>query len=266
MKKVNGLILGLAVLLAFGCGGDEKKKEDPTPETLPQKNCRVIEQVNANGSKNTFVYNSDGKISRINYLLPAPNTSYHVEISYNTAGNIAEEKTIKDKNEYESGNLYSYNADNLPDKIKNYLVMNGDPVVNGFREYKYNASKQVIKINYFSVPDTVLNFYKVYSYSSPNLVVEKQYQRDASGSFYLAQTVTTQYDNNKHPYLALGYYYYPRLVSANNVLKKNFEYRTGTMSEVAFTYVYNSQGYPVQQTTVENRSSGSTNTWTYDCQ
>ena len=144
--------------------------------------------------------------------------------------------------------------------------MNGDPVVNGFHEYKYNAAKQVIKINYFSVPDTVPNFYKVYSYPSPNLVVEKQYQNNGSGSFYLAQTVTTLYDDKKHPYLALGYYYYPSLVSANNVLKKNFEYRTGSSSEVAFTYVYNAEGYPVQQTTVQNGSQGSSNYYTYNCQ
>src|SRR5690606_33496806 len=43
MKKVNALVLVLAVLLAFGCGGDD-------PE--PAKNCRLI--------KRTLEYNNNG--------------------------------------------------------------------------------------------------------------------------------------------------------------------------------------------------------------
>ncbi|MBK0403205.1 hypothetical protein I5M27_09425 [Adhaeribacter sp. BT258] len=72
LKKLNTVLLSLAVLLAVSCG-KESKKEDPEPEQVQnpvRRTCQLTGQNQGGGFYNTYVSDSTGKIIRINYNVP----------------------------------------------------------------------------------------------------------------------------------------------------------------------------------------------------
>jgi hypothetical protein len=260
LRKVNALVLGLAVLLVVSCGEDEKT--DPAPAPTP-RTCKVTQ---LNGSD--FIYDNTGKLVRINWV----GIKHHQEIFYNAAGNISEIKDFDNSNVYISRQVYNYNAFNLPERIYSYFLnTSGLPSELNVSYFQYNAAKQLVKTIYYKtpnypLPDTVTENYSLFTHLSGNHVVEKYYAKDWNGILGLATTREMNYDNMKNPYHLIGYLDTRSLISPHNLTSTTYPGSTDTYT---ITYSYNTDGYPTQQTVFLNGQlapMGRNDRWTYSCQ
>src|SRR5688572_12462100 len=104
LKKVNAFVLGLAVLLAVGCGGDEendpavqgpvaenfkscklrKSKEDTVTYSYVYDNQGRVLQKNAASRNVIYQYNALGKVSRSIFFYYKPDTSMVINYEYNS--------------------------------------------------------------------------------------------------------------------------------------------------------------------------------------
>src|SRR5687768_14140910 len=122
LKKVNALVLGLLVLLTFGCGGDE-------PE-LVKRNCIVVKRfatgINAFSSAGSttqeLTLNTQGQIAEVLHRISHGNindeiTGRTVNI-YNGSGQLSKkEYYIYPDNKLLEFYLYEYNNDGLLAKV-----------------------------------------------------------------------------------------------------------------------------------------------------
>ncbi|MFC5271114.1 hypothetical protein [Adhaeribacter terreus] len=262
MKKVNVLILGLAVLLAFGCSGDEKK-DDPIPEDQVQKNCLLTKIVSPETTYD-LIYNSAGKVIRINDTRQDSTISSHMEITYNAGGNIAEIKHFNNKNATYLQEIFSYNSQNLPDTIYSiYSFQTGT-----FNTYEYNAAGQLTKWSNFSGSKVTPSHYTEVTYPAPNQTKEMLYSYDALGNVLLNSTYEKQYDNKKSPHAPFDAVFKP-IISSNNLLSfKITNHSQGTTLIYTYTYIYNAADYPIQQAVTYSHVPlpPAVSTFTYNCQ
>jgi hypothetical protein len=250
------LILGLAVLLAFGCGGDEKK-EDPVPEGPIQKRCLITKQVGSDVTVD-FIYNNAGKLIRANLMYPNnPANNWYQEISYNTSGNVSDIKSFENNNVEFQREVYTYNSANLPDTI--FLVVNSQTA--GYTKYEYDSAKKLIKR---IVGGTTVNNYKEYTYPAPGQVKEILHTR-SNGNLVLNTTTVNQYDNKRNPYSQLGFYSEMLLISPNNLISSTTtDHIQGTTRSFSNSLIYNAEDYPTQ--IIAQSSASTSHIYTYNCQ
>lgn len=270
LKKVNALVLGLAVLLAVGCG-EEAKKEDPTPENPVQKNCLLSKETNFQGYVTEYHYNSAGNVESIDYSdINAPGYVHHAyQMSYNADGNITEKKFFQPSdNLNDQTTLYTYNTDKLLVKRKNIMLVKNVWEDREIHEYKYNAAKQLIKESYRGSGDTTTQNYALYSYPAPDHVVVDTYFKDAAGNYILTYNTHFYFDNKNYHGSSLGYLRFPddkaSLLKRNIISYSSTDYRSGKTTTNTTAYVYNEEGYPVQ---IVNPATGAASTtFDYSCQ
>ena len=262
MKKVNALVLGLAVLLAFGCEKDEKK-EDPTPEGQTPKSCQLTKIVSPETTSD-FIYNNAGKIIRINEIQQDSTNNSHLEITYNAAGNIAEVKHFNNKSTPYLHETYSYNAQNLPDTI--YSMVSSQ--AGTYKTYEYNAAGQLIKWSYFVRSQTIPSNYTEITYPAANQTKEIIYSRDALGNVVLNTTYENQYDNKKVPNALFNALFKPAISSNNLLSSKITNHQQGTTLIYTYSYTYNAADYPMQQSVTYSQFSlpPAVSSYTYNCQ
>src|SRR6478752_1979452 len=94
MKKVNALVLGLVVLLAFSCGKKEKN-DDPTPANTEgtvqtQKTCKVTNHHTFDyNSDFAYLYNAAGQLINVARTSPTASLTFSDSIKYDSNGNIS---------------------------------------------------------------------------------------------------------------------------------------------------------------------------------
>ena len=275
MKKLNRIVVGLAVLLAVSCG-KESKNEDPAPEVQTQnpvqnpapKTCQLIYQ--SQGSPSLYYTNdSTGKVIRITSPSPfPPDYGFYQELLYNADGNIEEVKNYNGNNELNNYQVYTYNADKLPETITNYSVYTNGPIYQGYALFEYNAAKQLIKKSLLGPSQSVSTNYTVYTYPAPDQSKEEIYSADASGNIRLVSTTITHYDNKKSPYSLLNFMNQRMLISKHNdIATFQTNHTTGATHNYTRVYEYNDEDFPVKvTTTTQGNNFPSTMTWTYNCQ
>lgn len=249
LKKVNALLLGLMLILAFGCG-----EEDPAPAKPIQKSCLLIKEVKP-GSTRDFFYNNAGQLVRVNFEFPIYNT--YLKIFYNSSGNVTNIKYIDPSDSLQRE--YIYNADNLPDTV--YFVRNSKKET--YTKYEYNSDKKLIKRSEFGVGNATASSYNAISYPGPGQSKEMLYILDNTGNPVLESTTIKTYDDKKSPYTSLGFYYDQILVSGNNILTyASTDHSDGVTHTLTYSHNYNTEGYPVQTIAPPTVSID----FTYNCQ
>jgi YD repeat-containing protein len=145
LKKVNALVLGLAVLLAAGCGDDEKGS--PSPGNATQANCKLTKHTTSL-SATEYIYDNAGKLVRVNHTSSvSPESNSYELITYDADGNITAVKNMV----HGYSKVLSYNSNNQPDTIYHF---NGS-VKSGFITCGYNAANQLVKWSSVSAHETV---------------------------------------------------------------------------------------------------------------
>ena len=247
LKKGNALVLGLAVLLALGCG-DKEKKEDPTPVNQVQKDCLLTRETTFQGSITEYNYNSSGRLESIDFI--ANGWKHHAyEMSYNADGNISEARFLQPfTNLNDQKTIYTYNADKLLVTKTKLMLVNNVWEKREIFDYKYNAAKQLIKERYYVGLDTTTLNYSLFSYPAPGQVIVAFYTKDTSGNFSSGSKTHYYYDNKNHYASSLGYFRFPEdkgYLLKHNVISSTTVYLNGTNTNNT-TYNYNVDGYPAQ--------------------
>ena len=248
LKKVNALVLGLAVLLALGCGKDYKQDE-PSPENMALKDCLLTKSTDAGGEANEYIYNSAGKVESINYISSSTGQKFRIsEQIYNSDGNISEYKFYQWNNVNDQKHIYTYNADKLLASRTFVQLQNNIWTEKKADQYRYNAARQLIKKSYHSsLPDTTTDYYSLYSYPATDQVVEKFYLKDVAGNFKLRFTFHYKYDDKSFYATSLGYSdWNPQLSKHNVISEATIDHFAGTTTTETYAYTYNADGYPVQ--------------------
>jgi hypothetical protein len=254
LKKVNALVLGLAVLLTVSCGVEEKKKEDPAPIEPTQETCQLTSAGSAVLLR--YAYDSKGKVDSM-YI----RGSTYFKVIYNSAGNPTEIKSFDINNTPIALTTYSYNSNGiLESRFSGPLPSDG--YSNRNYKYYYNSANQLIKQT-VHWKDTVTLEKITYSYPAPDQVISKGYSPATNGGGYpLYYTRHNYYDNMKNPTLLLGYLIDDPLSSHNVIRMITTEHPSNTTSTIDYTYVYNEAGFPVKRT----RNGSPNYSWTYNCQ
>lgn len=270
MKKVNALVLGLAVLLAFGCGGDEKKKEDPTPDNQVAviKTCSIAKYHTFNyNSDYTYFYNTAGEVINVVRTSPTSWLNYSDSVHYDTKGNISRISRY----EAGTGNLseytdFHYNTNNNVTERRRFLqTPPGGPIQAGdFTLFSYDGAGRLIKSS-------------DYNTIQPNPFSETDYFYNADGSIRsekysvaIDQREVTEYtfDGNKNPWSEKKYNPNYWVSFKHNPIKIiTTTYYGGVLRSTQnthFSYTYNPNGYPTEM--IGNNNPGYKETWTYNCQ
>lgn len=241
-------------MLAVGCAESEAIKDDPAPAVQARKTCKPQKLVKAESTVD-FIYDTAGKLTRVNINYPNdPANNWYQEITYNGSGNIALIRYVEANNAEFQRELYTYNADNLPDTI--FLKINSRNA--GYTRFEYDAAKKLVKRE---VGDVLVQHYKEFSYPAAGQVKEMLYTR-SSGNLVLNSTTINQYDTKANPYAQLGFYQEAMLVSPHNlVASSTTDHLQGTTRSFSFSHTYNTEEYPVETTASGQLAA----TWTYSC-
>src|SRR5687767_12981275 len=168
MKKVNALVLGLAVLLAFGCGNDD-------PEPPSQGLCQLLNSTD-DGLTAEYIYNIDNQVIRINRNWANPLSKFHEEITYNSNGNLSEIKGFDNNDIQRVTWAFIYNANNLPDTV--YILENSTKI--RYIKYEYNSEKKLIKRGEYDPFSHTMYQLKEISYPTDEQTKEMVYSRDSA--------------------------------------------------------------------------------------
>ncbi|KAA9340215.1 hypothetical protein [Adhaeribacter soli] len=289
LKKVNALILGLAVLLAVGCGKDDPKPQS-NPQTPAQRTCKLTKYVLSYpvvGSyyEEHYVYDNAGKVIWINYVnfssgstVPAKDSTRN-EIIYHPDGRVKETVQTSYSGTYTKRNFYYYNNADLLKEVSDYDRNQGTPSFWNFSyKYEYNAAEQLIKSTSFTFLDTAFKSEMHFSYPTANQVKSMHYSTDSSGVTHLDATVIFQSDGSKSPYIIAGNFMQGGYLQLNNFLPgatpfgKNVisssytNYTNGQSGTQFYQNTYNAHGYPIERTTSENGRIFIKEKWYYYCQ
>ena len=275
LKKVNALVLGLAVLLAFGCGVD-----DPEPEKI-KKNCTVIERVvhytNNFGQQltetNEAILNAKGEIEEVMYKTFLSNNlsnaiqTYKITHVYNSTGQLIRKNFFflpdnKLINYYE----YEYNSNSLTSKIIGYAILNSDTIQNSKDSLVYYPDNRIKR--YYTNPAV----YNDYSYPSSNQVIKKTIFFDAAKDQEVIQNLyEIELDSKRANEAAIYLFHIPRGTidefSSNIISIKATNNVLGTTNTITYSYQYNSDDYPISWTSTNSSNNQvSTGSYNYNCQ
>ncbi|MFC5271116.1 hypothetical protein [Adhaeribacter terreus] len=269
MKKVNALVLGLAVLLAFSC--EKEKKDDPAPET-PQpaeatfKGCILTQDSSFSGSyKINYKHNAKGQITELKYFTRTDTTTE--QFTYKPDGNIV---TFSYSNPQEGAGYlsYQYNANNLISRIdiNNQPKGSGQFALDLYMLFTYDSLQRVKQRTSFYPPFTTWSYQDRYTYLPTGNIVVKRYT-DGNGIPMLTNTTEYGFDTKKNPtptqLTLIGDELY---TSHNTTYKRSVHHTTNVTNEFFITYQYNADDYPVNRTVVRNNYPTGGNAYKYHCQ
>lgn len=267
LKNIKVLPGWLFLLLVLGCS-EKQEEQNPVPESNSTAKCLLAKHttaVNTTLSVSDFTYDAAGRLTRAAYSSPvSPGGNSYVDITYNAAGQVARIADFDRNNVAGNHKVFSYNAGGQPDTIANYR--GATPL--GYTVYEYNAAGQLTRESVFTPFDSLSLHYAAFTYPAADRTTIMRYKRNANGTASLDNTTQLLYDDKRHPYAELGYFYEPLLYSRHNVLTSTITYSgQAYVNEQTYTYDYNAAGYPVKQIITSGQSSAQTvNTFTYNCQ
>lgn len=274
MRKVNILVLGLAVLLAVACGKDKDPEPDTSKSDKLTGNCRltstrILVQGYDNGEE--FIYDAQGKVIKVLQL--ANNTPWpgsYKEVEYNQAGQVI--KISK----FTAGNLdefktYFYNSLGQVEMEKEFFIATNNPpaVVRQIRQrtFTYNAANQLLRAVNMDVQNSdSATSYSNYFYPSANTAR----QEIANGTSPVHLIFEFTFDDKKTPATALplpGYLVEHGFPGHNFLnLKITEVYNGNKIENHYYNYQYNAEGYPVSRTETNTYNNiVAITSYTYTC-
>jgi hypothetical protein len=141
---------------------------------------------------NEYIYNIDGKITRINNYLTGGGqstlTSYFI-YQYNSEGRISESILYSDEHSGISRGVYSYNAQGKLTRIDEAVSFDGDKdldIIDFFEVYNYNASGQLTKMTRREQNYT-MDYYTDYTYDDKGYLASYESWYLDNGNMVLKQ-------------------------------------------------------------------------------
>ena len=258
LKKLNVFGLGLTLLLAAGCSGNEEHQNDPSPIDSSQRTCQLADE--GTSARYAYFYHSNGKLDQM--IAPDGVRKY---VAYNAAGNMTEIRSLDANSNLVELVTITYNANNLPEsRLTRYTPVNSQSYYWQAKNY-YNSANQLIKRT-LHLDDTVTSFVDIYSYPAADQVIDQYYRVSATGTYQLESTFQTFYDNMKSPTYYIGYLWSDEiLLSSHNPTKAiRINHLNNTTVTNTCTYDYNSEGFPIKR--IGSIDPTLAHTWTYNCQ
>lgn len=283
-------MLGLAVLLAFGCGKEEKDAT-PQPEEIiqpvQQAGCQIKKQrlvAYGDTSDIPYYYDSQNRLIRIGDL-----NGRRALYSYDASGLKV---TIK--------HYYYVSSPKLDTTLSSYVVLEYYP--NGLlRSIKtlatlqpvtlaeeiihiYNAANQLIRRDYYRYPDPSPLWAANYTYLSSSTIKEELFYLKLNMPPNLERTTIFTFDNKKMPFKISDFhkegwdygsllhrdrsgYHFP---DYGNIIKIDRTTHLGSDHQVeTYSYKYNAQGYPIGWSSIYQANGATftaTSTYEYNCQ
>ncbi len=284
LKKLNAVLAGLLVLLAFGCGGTE---EDPTPDPVSvpaatARHCRVTESSShVYGYEYAYTYNAAGQVIKAVRTSPLTYLSNYDLVEYNTLGlvdKITRKKADHTLSEYR---IYEYTPDLLVQKETKYALANPADSTSAapftFNEYTYDAQRRLTRITYFAAnqPATPSGF-TAFTFRPDGSLLEEQYNNDL---ITVSVSREYQFTNSKAPAEKVAYFdLWDSLqppsagILFNKVpasITQTHYNSTGTVVQqntFQYNYTFNADGYPLVQSMGTPGQQPLINSWTYNCQ
>ncbi|KAA9340210.1 hypothetical protein F0P94_07635 [Adhaeribacter soli] len=254
-KKGNALVLGLAFLLAVGCGGDEKKKGDPAPQPLVygSRTCVPVKFTNQSGNEVNYEYNANGQ------LIKAIFGSVYEVVKYNSAGQVSKISTYESgANPFRNHVLFTYSSNGvLASEITYIPTTPSDSTTNKpaeVREYTYDGTNRLIEIESHPYRNpNIISSRDTYTYHANGKVLISEFR---GSSLTLNQTREFEFSGGKGPagvvpYLKLQMTYGNQIIF--NKLPKTVVltsyYPDGSVNNqntftFNYSYTFNSDGYP----------------------
>lgn len=270
LKKVNALIMGLLVLLAIGCGKDEKEEIRPAQ----QKQVCTLVSARVNNYPYKFQYDSSGKLIRIDLLSDIDNSSLEYRIlEYNSAGKIAKTNFYGSwNNSFMRSEIYSYNAAGLLYQKALTENLQSPPVV--YETFEYDSLNQLLKKSHVNCADGP--HYSTYSYPANNIIKEEVY-KEYNRQFYLTEIREWRFGTVKNPLGQFGYLDFGYENDGINRTLYTFDYLATSYKstfpgpvldelETNITYTFNPDDYPITGTANRNNLYIINNTYEYSCQ
>ena len=283
LKKVNAFVLGLAVLLAFGCGGDEEPVPENTPgNNISQTGCRPVTSKHhaVYGEEDReYFYDAAGQVEKVS-MAKSSKPSQLLLISYSATGKVTwirrynlPAKTLFGKSHF------LYNADSLVNKEVLYNAATpGDsttfmPVSE--INYEYDAAKRLIKFSQSPYQSTSVYGYTTFSYGANNTLTEEEF---AGSPLMIGWRNEIQYlSNGKAPGNKLAYFNLPPRATTSDEFRfgllpvtiqstQFFMGAPASQKTFSYSYVYNTEAYPTEQIMSFPNQQPLTNYWTYNCQ
>jgi hypothetical protein len=268
MKKVNALVLGLAVLLAIRCG-KQNKQDDPDPINSQRQQCIITSIVETRfNSPNTtaFYYNPQRVLMGYNNGDRYSSTKDSVSLLYDSAGEL--DKVIEYENGIVKGYItYDFNSAGLLNKASTFhgTFGSGTAALVMYNTFEYNSANKLIKINSFNGQHQAF-VYSKYIYPSATSVRNEIYQIANNDTLPLGQIREYTFDNNKSFQNLLGPAYRVGQISENNPLTLKITYPGIDTANYSYSYTFNSYGFPISETAYFNGNQSSNTIYNYDCQ
>lgn len=277
LKKVNALVLGLAVLLAFAC--EKNNNPEVTPNVSNNQNAPKCvatswQAVATNPAiSGQYEYDNQSRIIKAKYYTDIYWT-YQLEIQYNNAGAIQE---IIGRNVATNAVLeriiYDYNPGGQLIK-RTYYTTNfaGQYGLTNWNTYEYNAANKLNKINHYQPADpNVAVAFSTITYPGPDQVTMEIYSFTNSSPF-LGHRYENTYDSRKKPQPFVGIRPtddFDLLSEGNLTIEKHTTYSGSDSTTVIknFTYQYNENGFPTEKNISWNGNAPAlTEIFNYTCQ
>lgn len=273
LKKVNALVLGLVVLLAFGCGGDEPEPDQKAEEPQAQNYTRCrIETSTIQGQLSKFIYNAQGEVIQITDATG----KVTAEITYDSSGLLIEKAGYSYFGSIPTNKtVYEYNADSLPQKQIDYNRISAtDPLVeSGYHTFTYDAQKNLISRAYYAASNPGVPYSRSDFFFDANGIATRSehYVRNSfTNTLELTSAgETLRFDNKK--FAGQGVLYFDQFrTSGHNPLESiSKQYQNGNLvstTTYTYTYTYNAAGYPTQRVMTTNAGNSSAINYEYSCQ
>jgi YD repeat-containing protein len=267
LKKVNAIVLGLAILLAVGCG---KEKDVPTPgmANLAGLPCRMLQDSSTDGTVvNNYFYNEEGKLLRINrnhYGQPLFET-----LKYDNAGKLIQSNVYYQDSTLQQYYTHHYNASGQLIRQDWFLAAaGGTSIPNGTMTFTYDANGNITERSTLATNQSVDHKY-VYTHRPDGSILEKEYNAFlTSGVLQFCGITEYKFDTKQNAYPWFGTGQHIHIVTPHNVVSMKQYDTTYTRPKVEYliSYQYNAQDYPVSWVSTnvyENRVY--TGTYDYNC-
>ncbi len=285
MKKINVLVLGLAILMTVSCGKEKEVQPQNNPGSVTTSKACLPVKYEFNEVYGPavweFEYNANSQVSGATYRKVNGSGGMKDVIFYSKTGKITMIKRyIMPAKELSDMSRFLYNADSLVGKEIWYkLATPGDSaslVPASEQNFVYDTAKRLVRVNHSPYQSSLINSYNLYNYSQQNSFTHEQY--GGNPIMISWRDVIHFIPNSKAPGSDLVYFNLPPLnIRPSGIIK--FGLLPATLEETQFfqgaqvaqktfsySYVYNAEGYPTEQTISFPGQQPMTNYWTYNCQ
>ncbi len=253
LKKVNALVLGLAVLLVVSCGKNDPEPVDPADNTNSRFSLISYSFFEGQDFVAEYMYNPKKQIARIDYR--AGNAVlYYETIDYNANGQAIRKDIHAQFDHYLT---YEYYPDGSLSKIRNFLSTSATQPASltDIREFTYYNDKRLKQEKTFFGQDlTAPVSFTELTYPTDSTAVLKTHDPNTGDPAlnYLLHTREVKFDKQNNPAQLLGVI--DNTGDFNLGFKHNITYSKQTFANntvgTIYTrrYTYNAEGYPVSVT------------------